>query len=114
MGRRPPGTLSDPAGDLIREVPASAQRAVGLDCDAPLAAGFEQSAPVLTGTELHLVDHGPARAGRNHFVKFADAGVRNANGPGDSELPRTFHARPGPGRTALRPVDQVDVDLVHA
>ena len=35
-----------------------------------------------------------------------------ANRPGVAELTRTLHARPCPGRATLRPVNQIQIDIV--
>src|SRR5450756_3118647 len=91
---------------------ARAERAVGLKHDAEPLAGVEQPAPVLERAELHLVDDGCRRARRDDLVKVRLAEVGDADGGGEPALPRLLHPWPGPQRAALRPVHQVQVDLV--
>jgi hypothetical protein len=79
-----------------------------------LLAGLEQLAPVLERTELHLVDGRCDARCRRHLAKFANAEVGDADRAGVAELASALHARPGPGRTGLGPVDDVQVDLVDA
>ena len=56
--------------------------------------------------------HDAARG--DHLVEVGRAEVRHADRPGEPALLRLLHARPCPGRPALRPVHQVQVHLVDA
>src|SRR5262245_42086639 len=51
---------------------------------------------------------------RHHLIEVADTVVGDADRARVSELVRSLHTRPGPGRTALGPVDDVQVDVVDA
>src|SRR5918994_2364088 len=91
---------------------AGAERAVGLERHTPLLTRLEQSPPVLERAELQLVQHGRGLGDRQHVVELAHAEVRHADRARVAALQCTFHAGPGPGRPALRPVDDVEVHLV--
>src|SRR4051812_5315038 len=91
-----------------------AESAVRLEHDAPPAALLEERPAVLERAELCLVDDGRgARRGRE-LLELVDAEVRDPDRSRAAELARSLHSRPGPRGTTLRPVDDVEVDLVDA
>src|SRR5204863_2589059 len=98
----------------VGKVSAGPERAVRLEGDVVLLAGLEHRSPVLEGAELHLVDHWRDGGDGEQRLQFADVEVGDADRAGVAQLARPFHARPGPGGTALRPVDDVQVDVVDA
>src|SRR5271166_6702215 len=79
-----------------------------------LPARCEQLASVLERAELDLVEGRWDRGGRDHLVQLADIEVGDADRARVAELASPLHARPGPERTALGPVDDVEVDVVEA
>ena len=99
----------------VRQVAAGAERAIGLERDVALLARLEQLPPVLERAELHLVRQ-PAGVSATAISSSSSAHVevRDADRARIAALVRTLHPGPGPGRAALRPVDDVEVDLVDA
>src|SRR3954468_9579860 len=95
-------------------MPAGAERAVRLNRDIVLLALLEQFLAVLERAELHLIHDGPDLGHRHHLVELGHAEVRDADRARIAGLFRALHSRPGPRRAALRPVDDVQVDLVEA
>src|SRR4051794_20743248 len=108
----------DAVGDLgdcaITKMTPGAEWAVGLDHDLSFGARFEEPAPVLEGTELDLVHDGSLVGDRQERVQLVDAEVRDADRAGVPLVARRLHSRPRPRRTALRPVDDVEVDVLEA
>src|SRR3954454_15324980 len=93
---------------------SGAERAVSLERDAALVARLEQLAAELVRAELHLVDDGRDRGDGEHLVELLDAEVRHADRAREPAFLRLLHPGPRPGRAALRPVDDVEVDVVEA
>src|SRR3984893_4256641 len=104
----------DAAHWFVGEVAAGAQRTVGLDGDTALQRMLEHGAAILERAELHLIDHRRNCGCPQHLVQLANAEVGNANGACIPELTRALHARPRSGRTTLRPVNQVQIDIVRS
>ena len=71
-----------------------------------------EAPPVLERAELHLVDHRRLRGLGMTCSSSLDAEVGHADRPSVTEPLSTFHSGPGPGRTSLGPVDDVEVELV--
>ena len=78
-----------------------------------LARG-EQPAAVFERAELDLVDDRSRGGDPEQLVDLGDAEVGDADRAGVAALPGLLHARPGPRRPTLRPVDDVQVDVVDA
>src|ERR1700691_364522 len=64
-------------------------------------------------TELDLVNCGRGRPGGYHLLQFASAEVRHADRPGEPRLTSPLHTWPGPGGAPLRPVDQIQINLIQ-
>ena len=99
------------ANGPVAEVAACPERAVGLERDAALLAGLEQPGRYSNGLNCTWYDRrvvAPPRAPR----RARRVEVRDPDRAGVPALVRLLHAVPRPGRTALRPVDDVQVDLV--
>src|SRR6266480_6386364 len=107
-------TCSDTTDRLVRQVPSGSEWTVGLGDDVASVCGFEQTSPVLERAELHLVDDGRIARDRKDGVELLDTEVRYADRPRVPQFLGPLHARPRPGRTALRPVNDVEVDVVDA
>jgi len=114
LGRRAPHALGDLPHTFVREMPAGAKRAVGLERDIALLARVEQPPPVLDRAELHLIHDRPDLGDRQQLVELAHAVVRDADRARMAAFVRAFHPGPSPGRAALRPVDDVEVQLVDS
>src|SRR4029453_1214795 len=93
---------------------AGAEGAVGLDRPVAFLARPEQLPPVLERAELHLIHNRRGLGHRHQLVELAHAEVRDADRARIAALKRTFHPGPGPGGSALRPVDDVEGDLLDA
>ena len=114
LRRRAPHAFGDLLHTSVREMPAGAERAVRLDRHLALLARVEQFPPVLERAELHLIHDRRGLGDRHQLVELAHAEVRNTDRARVAAFTRTFHPGPGPGRSALRPVDDVEVDLLDA
>jgi hypothetical protein len=105
-------------GDLghggVGDVPAGAERAVGLDGDVVPTARVEEPAPVVLRVELDLVNRRGNRPVGDHGFEVGGAEIGDADRTGQPSLAGAFQASPGPGRAAFGPVHQVKVDLLHA
>src|SRR5450631_2273293 len=95
-------------------MPAGPERTVRLDGDVGPPAGLEQRPSVLKWAELHLVDRGRAGGSGEQSLQFAHVEVGDTDRTGIAELAGPLHTRPGPGRTASGPVDEVQVQVVEA
>ena len=102
----------DPCDRVAGEVASGSQRAVGLQRDPVLAARLEQSLAVLIRAELHLIHDRRDRRGGEQLPQLAGAEVRDSDRPRIAGLPRLLHPGPRPGRAALGPVDDVQIDVV--
>src|SRR5262249_44783865 len=100
LRRLAPDPLGNSLDWLGSEVQACSQGAVGLERDTALLARHEELPPVLKRAELHLIDGWRDMPSRHHLIEVADTVVRDADRARVSELVRSLHTRPGPGRTA--------------
>src|SRR5262249_28663044 len=98
----------------IVEVPPRAERAVRLEHDAAFLAGIEQPSTELERAELHLIDRGRDGAVRDHLFNLARTEVRHSDRARVTQLAGPLHSRPRPRRSASRPVDDVEVDVIEA
>ena len=73
-----------------------------------------QAPPELERAELDLVDDRVDVGDRQQLVELARAEVRDADRARVARRLRALHAVPRPRRPALRPVDDVEVDVVDA
>ncbi len=93
---------------------ARAQGAVRLQHDAASLARLQQPPAILEGAELDLVcDRRDVTRGA-HLCELVDVEVGHPDGAGVAELARAFHVRPCPRGPPGRPVDDVQVDVVHS
>jgi hypothetical protein len=95
-------------------VPAGAQGAVGLQRHATALADVLQRTPELEGAELDLVDDRREVGDLEHGLDVGRTEVRDADRARVAAFLGTLHPVPGPGRPALWPVDDVQVDVVQA
>ena len=93
---------------------AGAERAVGGQRDSAILACREQAGAVFEGAELHLVHHRACLGDRQHRIDLLGAEVGDPDRARVAAIVRLLHPGPGPGRPVLRPVHEVEVDLVHA
>ena len=93
---------------------SGSKRAVRLHDDALLLCSRQQLAAELKGAELHLVHHRLVVCRGDHLLQLVNVEVGHADRAGVAELTSPFHPGPCPGRTALRPVDDVEVDVIDA
>src|SRR5689334_456942 len=114
LRRRPPDAGRHALYICVRQVAAGAERAGRLDGDAVFFSGLEEPPAMLERAERNLVDHRLHRGDLEHLLQLADVEVRNPDRSCIAQLARPFHAGPGPRRTALGPVDDVEVDVVEA
>src|ERR1019366_809712 len=112
LRRRALEPLRDLGNGRVVQMAASPQGAVGLERDIALPAGRQQTPAVFERAELHLVDHGRRMGRRDHLIELRHAEVRDADRAGEAALAGSLHPRPGPGRAPLRPVHDVQVDVL--
>src|SRR5262245_32634954 len=112
LGRSAPMASCDLRDDVAGEVAARSQRAVRLQRDPVPTAFVEESNAELVRAELHLIHDRRHRCGSEHLPQLVDTEVRDPDRPRVSRLSRPFHPGPRPGRATLRPVDDVEVDVV--
>src|SRR5580658_1027254 len=92
---------------------ACAERAVRLGHQVAASILLDQLSSVTKGVEVDLVGDGRRGGDGEDLVKFCYIKVRHADRTRIAKAPRLLHAWPRPGRSTLRPMHQVEIDILE-
>jgi hypothetical protein len=106
--------LRDPSDGVVGQKAAGAEWAVRVEHDVVLLACVEERLAIGVRVELHLVYRGRDVRSREHLRQLGRIEVGDADRSRIAALSSLLHPRPRPRRPALRPMDDVQIDVVDA
>jgi hypothetical protein len=113
LGRRPPGSGGDRLNSGVREMTAGSQRTVGLGHEIAAAILLDQLPSIAEWVQIDLIDDGRRGCDSQDPLELRDAEVRHPDRARMADASALVPSRPGPGRSPLRPVDEIEIDVVE-